>query len=482
MVYYKTALYISGICLVAYLLTTVLLRRDVIFSQAKIASLLAAGSAIICLIFPGFLTVAVAFFLLPFFLAKNSATLAPTFATAILVSPDVTDTFTVLGINGFAYSIQMSIASGFLLYSFIRGRGKSSFAAGTTAPAIIFVGMLYIIAIRGTDLTNWIREALHISLAYAFAIWIIKRSDLERQSIEAWKVSLISIGMVLSCIALFESIWRWPLYTVIDEQLGIYQSGLIVKMRDGLLRARGPFSDQTDFGFILVICFAACLSFSTIFKNKLSQVMALSVLFLGASATQSRGAILGTAVVLAAWAFVADKSKRVSRLTIGSTVGALVYLTVRYQNIFSQQPGDASSTVDYRYSLFSRGTALIAESPAVGYQYGDLLIRMSDMKQGEGIVDVVNSYLYFGLLLGIPGFIAFIAYLYWPVLSTLRSPRWPISRANKEIDIFCICSLLSAATMYAFTSLVPRATLLVLIVSIIAMANSSAKKRRQDVD
>jgi O-antigen ligase len=185
---------------------------------------------------------------------------------------------------------------------------------------------------------------------------------------------------------------------------------------------------------------------------------------LGILAPQSRGGMIGAVVVLLCYAFY-----RYGTAGLAKTVAFLTPLAAAYLLRASSKTAavtDAQDTADYRQQLFTRGMQEFWKSPIVGETMDRVTARMEDMRQGEGIIDFVNSYLYFGLALGAIGVVLFCIVLYYPA-ARLYLQR---ARLNRHIPTgtfagFAFGSLIAAGVMLAFTSIPQRPIIVTLVIA-----------------
>jgi O-antigen ligase len=135
----------------------------------------------------------------------------------------------------------------------------------------------------------------------------------------------------------------------------------------------------------------------------------------GLFAAFTRGALISAAALY--FLFAALQPRALSKLfsaTGGALIaGLLICLSPLGDKIVSAMPwfGGTVDTfnITYRERLWDRSWQLIKESPLLGDQ--DAMLKMQDLRQGEGIVDLVNTYA--GILLdnGFLGLALFLAFI-----------------------------------------------------------------------
>ena len=198
------------------------------------------------------------------------------------------------------------------------------------------------------------------------------------------------------------------------------------------------------------------------------------MLFRSSLAPQSRGGMIGLAV-----AFVVSSFYRRGIAGIGQLGLAGLFLSGAYATAMmigsigdqiSTSLNEATGSSDYRTELLRRGMQEFWKSPLFGDDFVVVIGRMQDMIQGEGIVDIVNTYLYFALFSGAIGLAIFCLAFLFPIgrLFQIRRLLRPAS-AERELAGFCLSLLVSAVVMLTFTSFLPRPTIFLLIACSAAM-------------
>ena len=189
----------------------------------------------------------------------------------------------------------------------------------------------------------------------------------------------------------------------------------------------------------------------------------MALLIAGVAAPQSRGALLGLAVGFAAIYLYRRSQTVIATLLVGAAVFAAFFVTVGLQPE-TTAPADlhSSETIEYRKRLMTRGMEEFAKSPLTGDTFPNILSRMQDLRQGEGIVDFVNTYLWVALLSGVLGLLLFLAAFGTRLfhLWTLR-PRLRKAGFGPGAAAFVFASLCAPVVMLIFTSFGARIPMLV---------------------
>ena len=127
----------------------------------------------------------------------------------------------------------------------------------------------------------------------------------------------------------------------------------------------------------------------------------------------------------------------------------------------------SQGSVGYRARLLKRGVEEFWKSPIVGDNPQSVVARMQDLQQGEHIVDFVNSYLYFALTLGAVGLIAILVAFVIPIVRSWRARRLAGGEPlTGEFSAFCFACFISSMAMFALTSFIHRAVILLMMFSV----------------
>jgi O-antigen ligase len=147
-------------------------------------------------------------------------------------------------------------------------------------------------------------------------------------------------------------------------------------------------------------------------------------LWTGLVATYSRGPWVGATAIY--FAFAALGKRALSRLFKAGVIVILIIgalsLTSPGEKLISAIPF-LGGTVDtgsvlYRQRLAERSWEVIQEHPLFGTSLA--LSEMQDMRQGEGIIDLVNTYAEIALFYGLVGLSLFVGFMLIGLFKTYR--------------------------------------------------------------
>lgn len=398
-------------------------------------------------------------------LAGRPERIAPLYLFSLLLLPPL-DTPVELGaLKLFDFGVQDGLAVGAAVAIWLKplGTGRRIASDGWVALLLLMLGMALS---RETSATNFLRTTVNLVLDLGLPYYILSRgiADVDGQrSALRW---LACGGVALTAVLMLET-WRsWPIY---NELYGHYNVPmvLLVKARGGLLRAGGPFVEPTSMALVLALCLAALSVLRDDFRSRAQYMGLLAMTFVGVCAPQSRGAWIGLGLAVIAMAIYRGRWRAL--LATGASLGmviGLVILTAMLSPGFAEalglSGGSASETTTYRRELFEQGKDAFWQSPLLGHSMPQLNILLADLRQGEGIIDFVNTYLWIALIAGTAGLLIFIGNFLDPLIALWKRRR-DLHRTPAEAPAaFAFGVLVMLGEMLFFTSFGGRPAFLTL--------------------
>lgn len=290
--------------------------------------------------------------------------------------------------------------------------------------------------------TNALRQAfLFIADTYVL-YYVASRSCTNRRAIVDALASFCLACTVMSVIAGFESVKHWLLYTDLYRRWGGDQLEQAYLFRAGLLRAVASTGNALILGYLLAVAFGFWLYLQSHLKRLVPRVAVAAVLWLGVLASFSRGPLLGALLIYFSYAaFRPGGTSRLIKAGLVFLVVAAVFLASPVgDKITATLPfmggHEAQGTLTYREQLLARSWQLIQAHPYLGDQQA--LSKMQDLRQGQGIIDVVNTYVEVTLFYGFVGLAIFLAFILSGLskaIAVARSPLqpypdWPLLGAS----------------------------------------------------
>ncbi|MBJ6121620.1 O-antigen ligase family protein [Sphingomonas mollis] len=404
-----------------------------------------------------------AFLTVPLF-ARKRTEIAPIYVFSFLILPGVGMPLTIGGTWLMAIDNIMSVTAGAALMATIKGGGGGQRSWTVPGVCLLAIFSVYVLSgIRATTPTNMLRVLVEQLCTFVLPFYAVRRSIRTGDDVRRIFIGMVAATTALSTLAIYEAWTTWPLYRVIYNHYGItLGSGASVKMRGGLLRSPGPFPEPTSFAYWLSIGTFIAMTSSWMFRSKIKFWGMCAVLLLGMYAPQSRGAWLGLIVAYLVYQVgTGQVSKMLKGVVVAALFGGLVYGAALTIPQVAQTLGlDTTGVVkrDYRQDLWTRGIEEAQHNLLIGTDIGTVMTSLADMKQGEGIVDFVNTYLYVLLVSGLIGVTAFGSGLLVPIAVLWKRAKMLRRYDTRQLSV--IAALLgSIAVMLAFTSLVGRSTM-----------------------
>jgi O-antigen ligase len=369
------------------------------------------------------------------------------------VIPPVDVIIPVLGNNGlFALDNYRLLALCVLLPAAIRYRkNRENSMAGTFGAMDILLlafGVLQVALYTPPDLphhflipdspTNALRRAvLFILDTYLLYFTVTRTCQSRRKMVDAAATFCLSCG-VMGAIAMFEHLKGWLLYVDIAARWGTDPNAAFYLTRAGSLRAQASAGHALALGYLLAVAFGFWLYLKSQVESRIQRIGVTLLLWGGLFATYSRGPWLGAAAIY--FTFNAVGPRAASRLVKGTAVAlalaGLIGVSPIGERILEVLPvlgRSADSSITYRQRLAERGWELVLAHPFFGDQFP--WPEMEDLRQGEGIIDVVNTYLGVALNYGLIGLFCFLSFILLG-LTTVYVRSKELTRSDPDLASF----------------------------------------------
>lgn len=291
---------------------------------------------------------------------------------------------------------------------------------------LCYGALLLILQVKDDSATNTIRAGLYFYTDIFLVFHIARRFCLARDQIQRAVGALVFGIMVISLIGIFEMGKRWLLYGNVTNTLGLEGvdiAAYLVRGDDGLLRALTTTGHSIALGYVVqvgIMLWLGLVEAKAATPNKKALVLGMSVLACGSIASLSRGPWVGLLAALLLWFALSPQGMR--RLMQFSGVAAAIFglalLSPAQDDIINLIPwvGETDSgTIDYRQRLIEVSWVLIKENPWLGSTTFISAPIMQQMIQGQGIIDLVNTYVALALGTGLIGTAFFVLALFGPL-------------------------------------------------------------------
>jgi hypothetical protein len=298
--------------------------------------------------------------------------------------------------------------------------------------------------------TDCLRRAISIFFSLFIPYFVISRTSTNRAAVQDMVASFGIKCALLAAVAIFEGARSWLLYGELLSRWGLSSGGYLA--RGGDIRAMASTGHPLTLGFVLAVALGFWLYLQEDVPPKTKWAITGVFLF-GLLADYSRGPWIGA--ILAYFAFAALGPRALSKMfkaTAGmALLGLAIVVSPLGQKVARVIPY-FGGTVDvgnvvYRERLFDRAWQIIMSHPLLGDQQA--LLKMEDMRQGEGIIDLVNGFI---TILLSNGFVGLMLYLLFIVTALIKAFRMSTATAKSDpsfsrLGACLVASMLGAMLM-----------------------------------
>lgn len=259
--------------------------------------------------------------------------------------------------------------------------------------------------------TNTMRFLLYSMLGLVLPYYVASRGVRNLPMIRDAVTSYVVAIAVLSVIAIVEFGRGWLLYSSLNDVLNIPHELGNYLTRGGSVRAESSTGHPIVLGYLFIIAIGFTLYLRRIGPARVTWSLVLLSLIGGLVATISRGPWIGGAVVFLA--FLVTGKRPIASLSLTAVLSAAVFgillLSPYGSTVWDHLP--FVGTIDqenilYRERLVELSLLVLSYHPFFGSY--DFLLYLQSLRQGQGIVDIVNSYVGIALANGLTGLFLFV--------------------------------------------------------------------------
>lgn len=282
-------------------------------------------------------------------------------------------------------------------------------------------------AILQNSLTNDLRSAFLFFVDIYVLYFVVSRSCSSRREMVDTLAAFCVACAVMATVAVFESMRQWLLYADFFFRWSKLLPVDLYQLRGSALRAQASAGHALALGYLLAIAFGLSLYLKSQVKSMGLKIGVTLLLWLGLLFSYSRGPWIGAVAIY--FAFAAASPRALPGLFKAAFVAVLVAGIVAVSplgdRIISDLPFlggsvDAGSVI-YRQRLAERSWELIKEHPFLGDQLA--LTKMEGLRQGQGIIDTVNTYAGVALDYGLIGLSIFVGFILTALFKAYRASK-----------------------------------------------------------
>ncbi len=293
-----------------------------------------------------------------------------------------------------------------------------------------------VLSYREGNFTSDTRAAFLLWIDFFLPYYVASRSIKDAEGFRHALAGLALGGVLLSVLAAIEVLRSWKLYEAATAALGLHTFGAY-KTRGIFIRPAVTVMDSIVVGYVVVVAAGGYLYLQSLIEGRAKRWLGWLGLTVGVLACLSRGPWVGAMLLL--FVFLLTSANPVKRMLQGAAVGVCLILALSATD-FGQQlinllpfiGSQEQDNVEYRADLLNVSLIVIERNPLFGASDFMSAPELEVMRQGEGIIDIVNSYLGVTLHAGLVGLSLFVGMFLGALLKLRRGMRW--ARQFKDTD------------------------------------------------
>ena len=303
---------------------------------------------------------------------------------------------------------------------------------------LAFLLLTTIMQLRATTLTDTLREGVYSFIDVFLPYYVLSRSLRDLEGFRNTLSGFVIAAMILAAIGFFEFSSHWLLYSAMADALGLKSSlsFTLYLARAGQLRASASTGHPIALGYVMVVAIAFYSYLKDDVRTRLNRRIGGLILAAGLIAPLSRGPWVGAMASLVTFIWTGPHAFRqlASLVMIGTLALATAVALPGGEKLTGLLPFVGSvekENIDYRENLLENAIIVIKRNPWFGSAEYLTAPEMEKMRQGQGIIDVVNSYLGIALEYGLVGVGLFVGFFVLVLNEIYKAMRKIRSRDNE---------------------------------------------------
>lgn len=308
---------------------------------------------------------------------------------------------------------------------------------------ITFVVLQLVVVMPYVSLTSTLRSGLASLLDVVLVYYTISRSCNNKKIIVEVMSSLCLACAIFAPIAVFETLKSWLLYAQISATWNAAESFAYL-FRGDALRARASTGHALGLGSLCAMGFGYWIYLGSRNYSKMQFGAGCAWMWAGLIAAYSRGPwIFAILIALVFMAISPGTVRNFSKFLIYSGISFGILLISPFSGKFVDSLPFVgtidSENIDYRQRLITKSWEVIQDNPLLGDPL--FMSQMEELRQGQGIIDLVNAYAVVALSTGFVG----LTLCFSPILLAMHRSRKIVAKAsNIDSDHACLGRILIA--------------------------------------
>jgi O-antigen ligase len=301
-------------------------------------------------------------------------------------------------------------------------------AVKTDTFLIVFVLVNVGLQFRDTTATDALRQSVVILIQNFLPYYVISRSLKSIEDIKQILVAFMIASIPAAFVGIFEFAKHWLLYNTLEAALHVHWGYGGYLGRDGGLRAIASLGHPIIFGYFMTVALGVYLYLKDKIKSNFYRKLGLGIILLGLIAPLSRGPWVGAAVMYGVYLLL-GKNGIANAIKFG--VAGIFSFAMATQlpggekliNLIPFIGKTEQFNVEYREKLIDVSLLVVAKYPFFGKVEFRKEPEMKQMVQGEGIIDIVNTYISVMLSSGYVGLFSFLGIFISCLILTYSTAR-----------------------------------------------------------
>ena len=290
---------------------------------------------------------------------------------------------------------------------------------------VLFVVLQIVLVMPSISITATSKRILITITDILLPYFALSRACHSRASFQDVLATFFMAALALVPLAVFETGKNWLLYFGFADHWDS-ASYMTYLSRGSNLRAQVNSGHSIVLGFTFAIAFGFWIALQTRVASVIWRWGVSLTLLLGLLVTFARGPWLGAVAIWIVYLRLGPDAGRRTAKAIGLlvVVGLVLAVSPWSATVIDNVPFFGSvgnETVDYRQKLAQTSWLLILQNPIFGSL--NFLSYMEDLRQGEGIIDLVNTYATIALGYGLVGLGLFLTFFGLIIVRCLQSMR-----------------------------------------------------------
>lgn len=353
------------------------------------------------------------------------------------------------------------LAFAVLLPAALRNRPVSAPGSHATFDAIYSLLLAYLILtivlfMQYESFTHTLRRAFLSAVDIVLLYHVFRRTEPTRAAVAEPLVMLALASALMAPVAVFETLRGWLLYTGIGQVWGDINEFAWL-FRGNSLRAQASAGHSLTLGYLLAMAFCISLYAATRLPTRSSGWWMAAWIWAGLLASLSRAPWLTAILAMLVFFTLGPRGLSSSlKAFVGlATVAGLVVVSPIGDTVLDYLPfvGSVDSeNVTYRQELFETAVVLVQQRPFFGNPF--VLQQMEHLRQGQGIIDLVNAYVVQALFYGLVGLAVCVSLYLLALWRAVLCWRLAKNCADAELCLLgaCLIACMVATMFFAATA------------------------------